>query len=163
MGILWLLLGASVTVCVLLFVLALPLAWARGAAVLAVLALIAVLGSILFAPGSLERGFGAVYLILGLLAAVVLSLPRLLKYAGLEPVWVGLGLGMVATLLLIGVGMGVDATLKALLPPPDPQTGISVKAQILQGLSNGILFAAPVVVVVLSWLGWRGRITRRVF
>lgn len=159
MGILGLLLGAGVSVAVLLMMTALPLTPARGVAVLAFVALLVVLGSILFSGGSLERSFGVVYLVMGLLAGAVLALPRLLRYASLEPVWVSLGLGVAAVLLLIAVGTGVDALLGMILPPPDPQTGISVKAQISQGLSNGILIAAPVVLVVLSWLAWRQRVT----
>ncbi|WP_415785613.1 hypothetical protein [Deinococcus saxicola] len=71
MGILGLLLGAGVSVGVLLAVTALPLAWARGVAVLAFVALLAVLGSVLFASDSLGRSFGAVYLVVGLLAGAV--------------------------------------------------------------------------------------------
>ncbi len=157
MAILGLLLGAGVSVGVLLVVTALPLAWARGVAALAFVALLAALGSIVFASNSLERSFGAVYLAVGLLAGVGLALPRLLRWTGQEPVWVSLGLGMAATLLLIAVGVGVDTLLGALLPPPDAQTGVSVKAQISQGLSNGILIASPVVLILLAWLAWRGR------
>ncbi|CAM3834876.1 hypothetical protein [Deinococcus frigens] len=156
MEILGLLLGAGVSAAVLLVLTALPLAWARGVAVLAALAVIFVLGSVVFAGGSLERSFGAVYLALGLLAAVVLSLPRLLQFAGLEPVWVSLSLGVAAVLLLIAAGVGLDALLGALLPPPDPQSGSSVRAQVSQGLSNGMLISSPVVLAVLSWRAWRG-------
>ncbi len=157
MGILGLLLGAGVSVGVLLGVMALPLAWARAVAALASVVLLGVLVSVLLTDGSLERSFGAIYLVMGLLAGVVLALPRLLRYAGQEPVWVSLGLGAAATLLLIAVSVAVDTLLGALLPAPDPQTGASVKAQISQGLSSGVLLASPVVLAVLSWLTWRGR------
>lgn len=161
MGILGLLLGAGVTVAVLFFMTTLPLAWARSVAILAALALIVVLFSILFATGNLERSFGTVYLTLSVLAAVILSLPRLLKCVGLEPVWVSLGLGVAALLVLIGVSIGVYAVLEALLPP-DTQTGILVKTQVSQGIINGVLLAAPVVLIVLAWLAWRQRMARRV-
>lgn len=157
MGILGLLLGAGVSVGVLLAMTALPLVWARGVAALAFVALLAVLGSVLFASDSMGRSFGAVYLAVGLLAGAVMALPRLLRYAGQEPVWISLGLGLAAVLLLIAAGLGVDTVLGAALPPPDPQTGISVKAQISQGLSNGLLIASPLVLIVLSLLAWRGR------
>ncbi|MBB6017034.1 hypothetical protein ACFP9V_03290 [Deinococcus radiopugnans] len=158
MGILGLLLGAGISAGVLTVVTGLPLAWARGVAALAFVALLAVLGSVLFAGGSsLERSFGAVYLVMGLLAGALLALPRLLRGAGHEPLWVSLGLGVAAVLLLIAAGVGVDALLGAVLPAPDPQTGESVKAQISQGLSNGLLIASPVVLILLSWRAWRGR------
>lgn len=158
MGILGLLLGVGISAGVLTVVTGLPLAWARGVAALAFVALLAVLGSVLFAGGSsLERSFGAVYLVMGLLAGALLALPRLLRGAGHEPLWVSLGLGVAAVLLLIAAGVGVDALLGAVLPAPDPQTGESVKAQISQGLSNGLLIASPVVLILLSWRAWRGR------
>lgn len=144
MGILGLLLGAGISAGVLTVVTRLPLAWARGVAALAFVALLAVLGSVLFAGGSLERSFGAVYLVMGLLAGALLALPRLLRGAGHEPLWVSLG-------------VGVDALLGAVLPAPDPQSGESVKAQISQGLSNGLLIASPVVLILLAWRAWRGR------
>lgn len=115
-------------------------AWGGGAGFPA---LLAVLGSVLFAGGSLERSFGAVYLVMGLLAGALLALPRLLRGAGHEPLWVSLGLGVAAVLLLIAAGVGVDALLGAVLPAPDPQSGESVKAQISQDLSNGLLIASP--------------------
>ncbi|QLG11395.1 hypothetical protein HLB42_11840 [Deinococcus sp. D7000] len=157
MGILGLLLGAGISAGVLTVVTRLPLAWARGVAALAFLALLAVLGSVLFAGGSLERSFGAVYLVMGLLAGALLALPRLLRGAGHEPLWVSLGLGVAAVLLLIAAGVGVDALLGAVLPAPDPQSGESVKAQISQDLSNGLLIASPVVLILLAWRAWRGR------
>ncbi|GGO18382.1 hypothetical protein [Deinococcus humi] len=160
MAILGLLLGAGVSAGVLL-VTALPLGWARGVAVLASVALLAVVGSIVFASNSLERSFGAVYLAVGLLAGVVLALTRLLRWVGQEPVWISLGLGMAATLLLIAVGVGVDTLLGALLPSSDTQTWFSIKSQISQNLSNGILIASPVVLIILSWLSWRGRMPER--
>ncbi len=156
MGILGLLLGAGVSVGVLLSVMALPPGWARGVAV-AALMLAFLLGSVLFRGDSLERSFGAVYLAMGVLAAVVLALPHLLRSVGHGPIWVSLGLGVAALLSLIVAGVGVDALLGVLLPPPESQTGIYIKGQISQGLSNGILLASPVMVVILAWLAWRGR------
>ncbi len=158
MGILGLLLGAGVSVGVLLAMTALPVAWARGVAAVVSLALLAVLGSVLFASDSMGRSFGAVYLVVGLVAGAVLALPRLLRYAGQEPVWISLGLGVASVLLLIGVGVGVDSLLGAVLPQePDPASGEYLKGVISHGLSNGLLIASPVVVVVLAWLAWRRR------
>lgn len=157
MGILGLLLGAGVAVGVLAAVTALPLAWARGVAAVAFVALLAVLASLVLTDDAMERSFGVVYLAVGVVVSAALALPRLLRWAGQEPVWVGLGLGVAATLLLIAAGLAVDTLLSALWPAPDPQTGASVKAQLSQGLSNGMLLASPVALAALSWRAWRGR------
>lgn len=151
-------LGAGISAVVLLLVVALPVAWARGLAALATAALLWALGSVLFSGDRLERGFGAVYLVGGLLAGGVLALPRLLRRAGQEPVWVSLGSGLAAALLLVAAGVGMDMLLAVVWPVPDPRTGASIRAQISQGMSNGIVFAAPVLVVLLSVWAWRSRL-----
>ncbi|MBZ9752459.1 hypothetical protein K7W42_16545 [Deinococcus sp. HMF7604] len=86
------------------------------------------------AGDSFSRGFGLVYVGVGLAAAGLVAVPRALTAAGASPAreltaW---GLGMALMLLVVLAGLGLDRLLTAVLPNVP-------KAQASFGLPGGLL------------------------
>ncbi|GGM07552.1 hypothetical protein [Deinococcus aerophilus] len=150
------LIGAAMAVAVLLPSVALPRLWARGLAVLGFGTLL-VVGAVVLSGDRMERSFGLVYLAGSVLAAGVLALPRRLRWAAWEPLWVSLGLGLAALALLIAGGVGLAALLSVVWSS-GPQADVSIRTGVAQGVSNGVLLTAPPTVLVLSLWGWRNRV-----
>ncbi|WP_221090779.1 hypothetical protein [Deinococcus aquaedulcis] len=97
---------------------------------------------------SFSRGFGLVYLAVGLMGAAVAGLPRALVVGGASPgrelVALGMGAALVGMLLL--AGLGLDRLLGALLPG-------DLKARASAGLPAGLLLGAALGLVAGAF--WR--------
>ncbi|PTA68283.1 hypothetical protein [Deinococcus arcticus] len=93
-----------------------------------------------------SRSFGLAYLMAGLVATGVAALPRALAAGGASPgrelTALGLGMALVAGLLLVGVEL--DRLLAALLPG-------ETKAQISAGLPGGLLVGALLGLIAGFW------------
>ncbi|THF83925.1 hypothetical protein E7T09_20635 [Deinococcus sp. KSM4-11] len=119
----------------------LPSRPAQPAALVGYAAFVVLAGVALVTADPMGRSFGAVYLALGGVCALLLAAPRWRRWTGREQGWVPLGLGLTTLLLLIGIGMGADGLLALLLAPES-------KAATSTGLVNGLLLGAVGAVVV---------------
>lgn len=163
MGNLGLALGAGLCLAIVLGALALPLAWARWAAAIGPVWLLWMVISTPDISRPDEIGMTA-WAVLGLifLGGLGMALPRLLRYAGQQPVWVSLGMGLTTVAALALVAAAAAGLASRLIFDPvtgayDKMAAEAVPYWIVGSVSNGVNFAAPVVLVVACMLAWTSR------